>query len=158
MSALNRVFRKLKFPWRYLSWQITVASICFFCVLSPFLVCSLLPVNKLIHYASRSYFPGVTIQNNLKYTAINATQENCHICVPRHLGRLKICNWLKGDSIHCNGLHRRSIGKNHCLKMLFQANVRLILYISKASCIGWWHENIWFIQLLSLCSFISLSE
>lgn len=105
--------------------KITVASISFFCVAFPISICSLLPVNELIHYASRSYFPGVPIQNNLKNMAINAAQENCHVCVSRYFGRFKPCSWLKGDSIHCNGLHRKSIGKNNCSKMLFQANVRL---------------------------------
>lgn len=69
--------------------KITVASVSFFCVTSPFSICSLLPVNELIHYACKSYFPSVPIQNNLKYMAINAAQENHHICVPRHLARLK---------------------------------------------------------------------
>lgn len=126
MPAMNKESFSIRLNFHVFIYldKIAVASICFLGVTSPYLICSLLPVNELIHYASRSYFSDIPLQNNLKYAAINATQKNCHICVPRLLGSLKPCSWLKGDSILSNGLHRKSIGKNYCLKILLQANVR----------------------------------
>lgn len=94
MSALNKESFSIRVNFHVVIYldKIAVASISFLGVSSPFLICSLLPVNELIHYASRSYFSAIPLQNNLKYAAINAAQKNCHICVPRLLGRLKPCS------------------------------------------------------------------
>lgn len=156
MTALKQVFLKVKLP-RYLSWQN-------YCCFYQFLLCHFSLFDLLLcsckwasTFASRSCFPSVHIQNNFKYMAICAAQGNGHIGVSRHLWRLKPCSWLKDDSVHCNALYRKSIGKNYCLKMLFQANVRWKKYVSIKLLVLAGDRRIYgFNQLL--CSFIFPSE